>query len=138
MIRKLVSYHLLLLRSQGIVSSQHDGKLVIYSCRTVEAPGQVARAVARRVPLAQVVGFSARGLYPVLSGNELRWWGLGKVGRDLRAIRARGLCEIGGGYLVWGWMREGRVLPWAILGAVVLVLYGVVAGVLLMVAPQRS
>ena len=38
-----------------------------------------------------------------------------------------GLCEIGGGYLVWGWMREGRVLPWAILGAVVLVLYGVVA-----------
>ena len=38
-----------------------------------------------------------------------------------------GLCEIGGGYLVWGWMREGRVLSWAILGAVVLVLYGVVA-----------
>ncbi|HZY65024.1 MAG TPA: YnfA family protein [Rubrobacteraceae bacterium] len=37
------------------------------------------------------------------------------------------LCEIGGGYLVWEWMREGRVLLWAILGAVVLVLYGVVA-----------
>lgn len=34
-----------------------------------------------------------------------------------------GLCEIGGGYLVWGWMREGRPLVWA----VVLASYGVVA-----------
>ncbi len=38
-----------------------------------------------------------------------------------------GLCEIGGGYLVWGWMREGRPLLWALAGAVILVLYGVVA-----------
>lgn len=38
-----------------------------------------------------------------------------------------GLCEIGGGYLVWGWMREHRPLGWALVGAVVLVLYGVIA-----------
>lgn len=38
-----------------------------------------------------------------------------------------GLCEIGGGYLVWGWMRESRPLIWAAAGAVVLALYGVVA-----------
>jgi len=38
-----------------------------------------------------------------------------------------GLCEIGGGYLVWGWMREHRPLAWALLGAVVLAAYGVVA-----------
>ncbi len=38
-----------------------------------------------------------------------------------------GLCEIGGGYLVWGWMREGRPLAWAALGAAILALYGVVA-----------
>jgi small multidrug resistance family-3 protein len=38
-----------------------------------------------------------------------------------------GLCEIGGGYLVWGWMREGRPLVWAVFGAAILVLYGVVA-----------
>ena len=38
-----------------------------------------------------------------------------------------GLCEIGGGYLVWGWMREHRPLAWAILGALVLAAYGVVA-----------
>lgn len=38
-----------------------------------------------------------------------------------------GLCEIGGGYLVWGWMRESKPLLWALLGAAILALYGVVA-----------
>jgi small multidrug resistance family-3 protein len=38
-----------------------------------------------------------------------------------------GLCEIAGGYLVWGWMREHKPLLWALLGAVVLAAYGVVA-----------
>ena len=38
-----------------------------------------------------------------------------------------GLCEIGGGYLVWGWMREHKPLLWALLGALVLTAYGVVA-----------
>lgn len=38
-----------------------------------------------------------------------------------------GLCEIGGGYLVWGWMREHKPLGWALLGAAILALYGVVA-----------
>lgn len=27
-----------------------------------------------------------------------------------------GLCEIGGGYLVWGWMRESKPLLWALVG----------------------
>ncbi len=31
-----------------------------------------------------------------------------------------GLCEIGGGYLVWGWMREHKPLAWALLGAAIL------------------
>ena len=38
-----------------------------------------------------------------------------------------GLCEIGGGYLVWGWIREGKTLPWALAGASILALYGLVA-----------
>jgi small multidrug resistance family-3 protein len=38
-----------------------------------------------------------------------------------------GLCEIGGGYLVWGWMRESKPLFWALVGGAVLALYGVVA-----------
>jgi small multidrug resistance family-3 protein len=37
-----------------------------------------------------------------------------------------GLCEIGGGYLVWIWLREGRGFEFAILGAILLILYGVI------------
>jgi len=37
-----------------------------------------------------------------------------------------GLCEIGGGYLVWLWLREGKSIMLAALGAIVLVLYGVI------------
>ena len=40
---------------------------------------------------------------------------------------AAGLCEIGGGYLVWGWMRDHKPLAWALLGALILAAYGVVA-----------
>jgi small multidrug resistance family-3 protein len=37
-----------------------------------------------------------------------------------------GLCEIGGGYLVWLWLRQGKS-PWfAGIGALVLFLYGVI------------
>ena len=38
-----------------------------------------------------------------------------------------GLCEIGGGYLVWGWMRDHKPLLWALLGALIFAAYGVVA-----------
>jgi len=34
-----------------------------------------------------------------------------------------GLCEIGGGYLEWGWMREHRPVAWALIGALVLAAY---------------
>ena len=34
-----------------------------------------------------------------------------------------GLCEIGGGYLVWLWLREGKGIYFAFLGAAVLILY---------------
>jgi small multidrug resistance family-3 protein len=37
-----------------------------------------------------------------------------------------GLYEIGGGYLVWGWMREHKPLGWALLGALILAAYGLV------------
>jgi small multidrug resistance family-3 protein len=35
-----------------------------------------------------------------------------------------GLCEIGGGYLVWGWMRDHKPLLWALLGVAVYAAYG--------------
>ena len=37
-----------------------------------------------------------------------------------------GICEIGGGYLVWLWFRDGRPWGYAIAGAVILILYGVI------------
>ena len=38
-----------------------------------------------------------------------------------------GLCEIGGGYLMWLSIREGKSIWFAIVGAIILVLYGVIA-----------
>ena len=38
-----------------------------------------------------------------------------------------GLLEIGGGYLVWQWLRADRAIALAIIGGVLLALYGVVA-----------
>ncbi len=37
-----------------------------------------------------------------------------------------GLCEIGGGYLVWLWLREGKSIWFAVAGAIILILYGVI------------
>ena len=37
-----------------------------------------------------------------------------------------GFFEIGGGYLVWLWLREGKSIAYAAAGAIILVLYGVV------------
>jgi small multidrug resistance family-3 protein len=36
-----------------------------------------------------------------------------------------GLREFEGGYLVWLWFREGRPLAYGIVGAIILVLYGI-------------
>jgi len=38
-----------------------------------------------------------------------------------------GLCEIGGGYLIWLWLKEERSLWLGITGGILLALYGVVA-----------
>ena len=37
-----------------------------------------------------------------------------------------GIFEIGGGYLVWVWLRDGRSFLYGIAGAVILILYGIV------------
>ncbi|AHM58719.1 hypothetical protein D770_02235 [Flammeovirgaceae bacterium 311] len=38
-----------------------------------------------------------------------------------------GLCEIGGGYLIWLWLREGKSWWIGLVGGIILVLYGIVA-----------
>ncbi|WP_282137517.1 YnfA family protein [Rossellomorea aquimaris] len=38
-----------------------------------------------------------------------------------------GIAEIGGGYLIWLWLREGKPLSWGLAGGIALALYGVIA-----------
>jgi len=47
--------------------------------------------------------------------------------RTVIIFTVAGLCEIGGGYLVWLWLREGKPLWYGITGGIILALYGVVA-----------
>ncbi len=47
------------------------------------------------------------------------------VARSLLLFALAGLCEIGGGYLVWLWLRDSRSLWLGALGGLVLFLYGV-------------
>lgn len=37
------------------------------------------------------------------------------------------LCEIGGGYLIWLWLKQDKPLWYGITGEIILALYGVVA-----------
>jgi small multidrug resistance family-3 protein len=46
--------------------------------------------------------------------------------KSLSLFVLAGLCEIGGGYLVWLWLREGRSICVAVAGAIVLILYGII------------
>ena len=48
------------------------------------------------------------------------------IAKSLFLFVFAGLCEIGGGYLVWLWLREGKSATYALFGAAVLVLYGVI------------
>ena len=49
-----------------------------------------------------------------------------EVARALGLFGLAGLAEIGGGWLVWRWLREGAGWVVGIVGALVLVAYGVV------------
>lgn len=48
------------------------------------------------------------------------------VARSLALFALAGLMEIGGGYLVWLWLRERRAVWLGALGGLLLFLYGVV------------
>ncbi len=49
-----------------------------------------------------------------------------EVGRSIVLFVVAGVCEIGGGWLIWKWLRDDRPGWWGILGGVVLVLYGII------------
>jgi small multidrug resistance family-3 protein len=37
-----------------------------------------------------------------------------------------GLAEIGGGYLIWLWLRESKSVWYGVIGGIILVLYGII------------
>ncbi|HEY9632519.1 MAG TPA: YnfA family protein [Coleofasciculaceae cyanobacterium] len=49
-----------------------------------------------------------------------------KVLRSLFYFLLAGLFEIGGGYLMWLWLKEGKSIWLGVLGGFILVLYGIV------------
>ena len=48
------------------------------------------------------------------------------VARSAVLFVLAGLAEIGGGYLVWLWWRDGRAWPIGLLGGIVLAAYGII------------
>ena len=48
------------------------------------------------------------------------------ISQSLGLFILAGLCEIGGGWLVWQWLRGGKGISWGFVGGVVLILYGII------------
>lgn len=46
--------------------------------------------------------------------------------RSIGLFLAAGVAEIGGGYLIWRWLREGAPVLIGVVGALILVIYGVI------------
>jgi small multidrug resistance family-3 protein len=49
------------------------------------------------------------------------------IARSIALFVVAGVCEIGGGYLIWRSLRGGEPVWWGVIGGVALALYGVVA-----------
>ncbi len=49
-----------------------------------------------------------------------------QVAHSIALFLAAGLCEIGGGYLVWQWWKNGSHWAAGLAGAVILFLYGII------------
>ena len=47
--------------------------------------------------------------------------------KSLSIFLLAGLCEIGGGYLIWLWLKEDRPIWYGAAGAIILIMYGIVA-----------
>jgi len=48
------------------------------------------------------------------------------IAQSVALFLLAGLCEIGGGWLVWQWLREGRGLTSGLVGGVILIFYGII------------
>ena len=49
-----------------------------------------------------------------------------QLAKSLFYFLLAGLCEIGGGYLIWLWLRENESIWLAVFGTVLLTIYGII------------
>jgi len=49
-----------------------------------------------------------------------------RVAGSILLFLLAGLCEIGGGWLVWQWLKEGKGVSWGLWGGLILILYGII------------
>lgn len=49
-----------------------------------------------------------------------------QITRSVVLFVVAGLFEIGGGWLMWKWLREQWAVGWGLLGAAILIMYGIV------------
>lgn len=49
-----------------------------------------------------------------------------EIAKSLFYFILAGLCEIGGGYLIWLWLRQDKSFWFGLLGAVLLTVYGII------------
>ena len=49
------------------------------------------------------------------------------IAKSILVFILAGLCEIGGGYLIWHWLKGGKPFWYGLLGGLILSFYGVVA-----------
>lgn len=49
------------------------------------------------------------------------------IAKSILFFLVAGLCEIGGGYMVWLWLKENKPAWYGAVGSLILILYGLVA-----------
>jgi len=59
-----------------------------------------------------------------VGGDTSFHWTVATVFQSIGVFIAAGLAEIGGGWLVWKAVREDKPAWWAVLGSLILILYG--------------
>ena len=50
-----------------------------------------------------------------------------KILQSISIFILAGFCEIGGGYMIWLWLKEQKPWWYGVVGGLILVLYGIVA-----------
>lgn len=50
-----------------------------------------------------------------------------EVIKSITVFILAGLCEIGGGYLVWQWLKQDKPFWYGVMGGIILIFYGIVA-----------